>query len=423
MWDQAMRDLSEPGAAVALAFCAALTLINLVGIAVAAVRIGRRNGASVFPQGAPVSLVRPVCGVETFSEELLTRGFRLVHPSYELIFCVADEGDPIVPLVRRLMAAHPQVRSRLIVGDERISDNPKLNNCVRGWEAARHDWVVLADSNVAMPPDYLQQLQAAWRPNTGLVCSTPIGARPEGLFATVECAFLNTLQARWQYTGEALGLGFAQGKSMLWHKPFLEARGGIRALAAEIAEDAAATKLVRAAGARVHLVAAPFDQPLGRRTLAEIWSRQLRWARLRRVTFPLFFAPEIGCGPLLPFGIALAAAPSPALAGSLLALTGLWYAAEMALAARAKWVRGPGLLLGFIIRDALIPFVWTSAWLRGAVLWRGNAMNIRTTMDLQTTRDLRTTRDSRTTMEIAPPNTGAATRSPWRRLWPRASTA
>ncbi len=231
---------------------------------------------------------------------MLARSFHLAYPAYELIFCVADPDDPIVPRVQRLIADHPQVPARLILGDERISDNPKLNNCLRGWRAAAHDWVVLADSNVAMPPDYLQRLQAAWRDETGLVCSTPAGARPGSFMAEVECAFLNTLQARWQYAAEAFGLGFAQGKSMLWHKPFLEAQGGLQALASEIAEDAAATKLVRAAGKRVHLVASPFEQPLGPRGFREVWARQLRWARLRRVTFPLFFAPEIGSGVLLP---------------------------------------------------------------------------------------------------------------------------
>lgn len=308
---------------------------------------------------------------------MLTRGFLLDYPDYELIFCVADADDPIVPLLHRLMAAHPRIPSRLIVGDERVSDNPKLNNCVRGWEAARHDWVVLADSNVLMPPDYLQRLQAAWRANTGLVCSTPVGARPIGFFAELECAFLNTLQARWQYAGESVGLGFAQGKSMLWHKPFLETHGGIRALAAEIAEDAAATKLVRAAGRRVHLVASPFEQPLGRRTLSEIWSRQQRWARLRRVTFPLFFAPEIGTGPLLPFTIAVAAVPTSAMAGAVLALAALWYSGEYALAVRAGWYRRPRLFLAFLVRDVLFPAIWVSAWMQSAVVWRGNAMEIR----------------------------------------------
>ncbi|KAB1070676.1 ceramide glucosyltransferase [Methylobacterium planeticum] len=372
-----MSGTVETGTLLALSLCALLTLVNLASLALAARRLGARRGASTFPAGAPVSLVRPVRGIEAFSEEMLSRGFRLDYPAYELIFCVADAGDPIRPLLRRLIAQHPGVPARILVGDERISDNPKLNNCVRGWEAARHDWIVLADSNVLMPPDYLQRLQAAWRPETGLVCSTPVGTRPDGFLAEVECAFLNTLQARWQYAGEALGLGFAQGKSMLWHRPFLEARGGIRALAAEIAEDAAATKLVRRAGRRVHLVESPFEQPLGRRSLGEVWSRQLRWARLRRVTFPLFFAPEIGTGPLLPFGLAGGAAGTLPAALGLCALALAWYGAEYALAVRAGWHRSPRLLLAFLARDALLPAIWAGAWLRSAIVWRGNPMTIR----------------------------------------------
>ena len=248
----------------ALSLGALLVLVQIASIAIAGRRIGKVHGASTFPAGAPVSLVRPLHGIEAFSDEMLARSFALAYPAYELIFCVADPDDPIVPRVQDLIAAHPQVPARLILGDERVSDNPKLNNCLRGWRAAAHDWVVLADSNVAMPPDYLQRLQAAWRDETGLVCSTPAGARPGSFMAEVECAFLNTLQARWQYAAEAFGLGFAQGKSMLWHKPFLEARGGLQALASEIAEDAAATKLVRAAGKRVHLWRARSSNHSGR---------------------------------------------------------------------------------------------------------------------------------------------------------------
>ncbi|MEE7456859.1 ceramide glucosyltransferase [Methylorubrum populi] len=368
----------ESGALAALALCTLLVLVNLASLTVAGLRIGRKGKPSAFPAGAPVSVVRPLRGLEAFSEETLLASFRLDYPAYELIFCVADAGDLVLPMLERMRAAHPHIPSRLILGDERIGGNPKLNNCVRGWDAARHDWVILADSNVLMAPDYIQQMQAAWRAETGLVCSTPIGARPENFFAEVECAFLNTLQARWQYAGEALGLGFAQGKSMLWHKPFLEAQGGIRALNAEIAEDAAATKLVRAAGRRVHLVASPFRQPLGRRDFAEVWSRQVRWARLRRVTFPLFFAPEIGIGALLPLvltGLVVGTAEAVLWLG---AAGAVWYGAEMALAHRAGWHRSPRLLLAFLVRDALLPAIWASAWARTAIVWRGNAMDIRT---------------------------------------------
>ncbi|MGH1570129.1 glycosyltransferase [Methylobacterium sp. P31] len=361
----------------ALSIGALLALVQIGSIAVAGRRLGRSHGPSCFPAGEPVSLIRPLRGIEAFSEEMLTRSFRLDYSSYELIFCVADPGDPIVPMVRRLIAAHPQVPARLILGDERVSDNPKLNNCLRGWWAAAHDWVVLADSNVAMPPDYLQRLQAAWRDETGLVCSTPAGARPGNLMAEVECAFLNTLQARWQYAAEAFGLGFAQGKSMLWHKPFLDQQGGLQALAAEIAEDAAATKLVRAAGRRVHLVASPFEQPLGPRGVREVWARQLRWARLRRVTFPLFFAPEIGSGVLLPaLLVALWAGSLAGLVGAACLAT-LCYGAEYRLAVRAGWHRSPRMLMAFLVRDAMIPAIWLGAWVQSAIVWRGNAMEVR----------------------------------------------
>jgi ceramide glucosyltransferase len=184
--------------------------------------------------------------------------------------------------VRQLIAAHPHVAARLLIGNETISDNPKLNNVCKGWRAAAYDWIVMADSNVLMPRDYIERLLAAWRADTGVVSSPPAGGRPQGFWAELECAFLNTYQLRWQYTSAAIGLGFAQGKSMLYRRSQIEQAGGIRLLAAEAAEDAATTKVVRDLGLRVRLVDAPFEQPLGYRSAGEVWARQLRWAKLRQ---------------------------------------------------------------------------------------------------------------------------------------------
>ncbi|MER8828192.1 ceramide glucosyltransferase [Mesorhizobium sp. M0938] len=359
----------------------ALLLSNLASIMLASSRLKKRHVIAA-PSGKPppLSIVVPSRGVEPFTEETLQRAFSLDWPHYELIFCVAHADDPVVNLINAAIARYPNVPARLLTGDDRISANPKLNNCAKGWEAARHDWVILADSNVLMPKDYIQHLMAAWRPTTGLVCSTPIGSRPDGFWAEVECAFLNTLQARWQYAGEALGLGFAQGKSMLWNKPMLDANGGIHALAAEIAEDAAATKLVNGLGLRVNLVASPFEQPLGQRTFGEIWSRQARWARLRRVTFPLFFAPEILTGAAMPLLLALIAATSAGVSLPTTALCVLLiaYLPECMLAWSKGWYLSPRTVTAMIVRDTVLPAIWARGWLGGAVEWRGNAMTIRT---------------------------------------------
>jgi ceramide glucosyltransferase len=324
---------------------------------------------------AGVSLVRPICGMENYIEDTLRSAFHLDYPRYEIVFCAASAHDAAVPLVRELIAAHPHVAARLLIGNETISDNPKLNNVCKGWRAAAYDWIVMADSNVLMPRDYIERLLAAWRADTGVVSSPPAGGRPQGFWAELECAFLNTYQLRWQYTSAAIGLGFAQGKSMLYRRSQIEQAGGIRLLAAEAAEDAATTKVVRDLGLRVRLVDAPFEQPLGYRSAGEVWARQLRWAKLRQASFRQYYALEIlsgGLGPLAAAAYVVAALGLPL--GSVVALAAIWYGAEAALARAAGWHLSLKSPAAWMLRDALLPLLWIGGWLGRGFVWRGNEM-------------------------------------------------
>ena len=364
---------------VAGLFCALAAVLHIWTILAVMERVRNVGTAgSALNADVGVTIVRPVCGIENFSEETLASAFHLDHSRYEILFCVADPGDPAVPLVRRLMAAYPNVPSRLLIGNDPISPNPKLNNTVKGWLAAKHPWVVMADSNVLMPHDYLSQLFAAWQKDTGLVCSPPVGCAPYGIWAELECTILNTYQARWQSFADSIGLGFAQGKNMLWRKDILENGGGIRALAAEMAEDAAATKLVRSQGLRVRLVDRPFEQPLGRRTAVEVWQRQLRWARLRRDTFKLYFVPELfsgGIPPMVACAVCAAAADLPVTA-MVAALAAVWYGAELLLAHAAGWHWSWRSPLLFVVRDLMLPVLWLASWVGNEFVWRGNSMRV-----------------------------------------------
>jgi ceramide glucosyltransferase len=294
------------------------------------------------------------------------------------LFCVASARDPVVPLIEAMMAQHAGVGARLLIGDDRISANPKLNNLLKGWRAATHDWIVLADANVLLPRDYIEQLFANWRDDTGLVASPSIGARPQGLWAELECAFLNTYQARWQYIADAFGCGFAQGKTMLWRRGDLERAGGIEMLANEVAEDAAATKIVRGTGRKVRLVDRPLSQPLGYRTASEVWYRQLRWARLRRASFFAYFLPEALSGGTLPMLALAFAAPElglpPALSVMFLAV--LWYGAETLLALAAGWHVSGRYPLICLARDLLLPVLFVGALFGDGFVWRGNKMQV-----------------------------------------------
>jgi ceramide glucosyltransferase len=361
-------------------FCSAASAIHFASIVAAIVRfrMSSRRGALSGQNFPPVSLVRPLCGIDNYAADTLRSTFALDYPQHEILFCVASAKDPVIPLVEGLIAEHAGVRAKLLVGDDRVSSNPKLNNVVKGWKGAAHQWIVIADSNVLMPPDYIQQLLANWRADTGLVASPPIGSRPEGPWAELECAFLNTYQARWQYFADTLGFGFAQGKTMLWRRADLEAAGGIEALGKEVAEDAASTKIVRGAGLRVRLVDRPLPQPLGRRSAAEVWNRQVRWARLRRASFLLYFLPEVLSGGILPMIAAAIVGHALGLPAVLSAcIFGVfWYGSEMLLAAAAEWHVTALYPLYGMARDLLLPVVFVNALFGSAFVWRGNEMQV-----------------------------------------------
>jgi ceramide glucosyltransferase len=328
----------------------------------------------------PVTILRPLCGTEDHIHATLASSFAIRYPEFEIVFCVASPDDPVIPIVERLITAHPEVPARLLIGEHRISPNPKLNNLMKGWLAARHQFIAMADSNLLLPVDYLDQLMAHWEAQTDLVSSPAFGGQPDGIGAELECAFLNSYQARWQFAAAAMGAGYAQGKTLFWRRSLVDHAGGIGALAKEPAEDAAATKLVRKAGGKVRLVAKPFEQPLGHRRFSAIWQRQIRWARLRRDTFGGLFALEILSGGLLP----LAAAAGLAIAeGGIIwtAFAGLlfaWYGAEILLARIFSWPLSWRTPLVLMARDLILPALWFAALTGNTVVWRNATINIRT---------------------------------------------
>lgn len=361
-------------------FASFALIVHLATLALALYRQTRRpRRSAVRAEAPPVSIIRPVCGLENNLELTLSSGLKLDYPDYETIFCVADAKDPAIPLVERVIAAHPGRSAKLLVGDDRISINPKLNNVLKGWRAARHDWIVMADSNVAMPADYVQRLMARWDDRTGMVCSPPLGTAPDGLAAELECAFLDSFQGRFQIAADSVGMGFAQGKTMFTRRDIIDRAGGLETLANEVAEDAAATKAVRGQGLEVRLVDRLMPQPLGRRGFGEVWRRQVRWARLRRASFPAQFAPEILAGGLPPL-VALAIGAALDLWPVLLlpAYAIVWYGVEIAAIALLRWPLGRRTPLALVLRDALLPVLFVTALTGNGFTWRGNAMAVGT---------------------------------------------
>ena len=158
----------------------------------AARRPHARPRASTNPRRRSASCARSA-GWRPFPNRPCVRPSNSTIPITKSCSASRKRTDPIIPLVEKLLAEQPEGRGRLLIGDDPISPNPKLNNCFKGWQAAKHQWIVLADSNVLAPKDYLQQmlvrLHARCRP--GLFAA----ARRHGRRASrarLECAFLNS---------------------------------------------------------------------------------------------------------------------------------------------------------------------------------------------------------------------------------------
>jgi len=290
------------------------------------------------PAHAPaVSLVRPVCGIENHIEETLASAFALDYPRYEIVFCVALAQDPVVPTVRRLMAAHPEIPARLLVGNEKISDNPSSTTSTKAGAAPRTDGSCCRQQCVHAARLYpAPDLRVASRHRPHLLAAGGLPPRRllGGARMRVSQHLSGPLSVHGRHHRHGLcakasrccgGATFSKrpAASALWHPSWRRMRPRPRSCAR--------------AGLRVRLVDAPFEQPLGHRSAAEVWRRQVRWARLRRTSFKTYFMPEIlAAAPGRWLRRHFAAAQSDLSLACVPALAVLWYGSEAILA----WAAG-----------------------------------------------------------------------------------
>lgn len=329
----------------------------------------------------PVSILKPLKGADNGLERNLEDFFRLDYPDYELIFSVASPRDPALPVVSRLIRRYPGIRARVIVGDVNIGPNPKVNNLIRSYDRARHDWILISDSNVRVKPDYLKRLVAHVDNDVGIVTSVVAGTRAQGIGGRLEAAYLNTFYSRGMHIAGMFGRGVVVGKSMLFRRSVADRFGGIRALAKYLAEDYMAGVGMIRLGLKVATASDPIDQYIGRYSFGEFWSRHLRWGRIRKTQAPLPFFIEPWLGSILSGALGAWAAgclyrvPAEAfLAGHAL----IWASCDLLLLRRFSGRLTLRCLAGWALREAVSLALWLHIACGNTVNWRGQKLKLRT---------------------------------------------
>lgn len=363
----------------------ALLAVSTLGLILVALQWHAQRRALTSPTPPPpgdwpgVSVLKPLKGADPALGENLESFFGLDYPDFELVFAVTDAQDPAAAVVRDVAARHPGVEWTLVADPREVGLNPKVNNLANADRHARHDVILISDSNVRVGPGYLRDLVAHLHgPGVGLVSSPVRGVAGAGLGGALETLQLNTyVLGGIAALHHVLGRPAVVGKSMMLRRRELDRLGGWRFLGRFLAEDQVCGEEVARLGMSLALSSRPVDNVIGSPGLSGFVARHVRWARLRRTLAPLGHAGEAFLAPL-PFAVAGAALVGTPLAAAYatwvaLAAAGLALSSERGLGVvRPAWHYLPLETLRSLLVTALAP----AAWLASAVTWRGRRLSI-----------------------------------------------
>jgi ceramide glucosyltransferase len=320
-----------------------------------------------------VTVLKPLCGAVPETYENLANTCRLDYPRLQVVFGVADARDPVVAIVKRLQRDFPRVDVELVVSAERIGSNAKVSNLHNMVQRAKHEVLVIADSDIRAPQDYLRRIVPYLdRPQAGLVTCMYRGSAGRTLAHRLEALFINTdFGPMITVARQVEKMTYAFGATICIRRSVLEELGGFRAIADHLADDYQIGNMAVERGYQAVLAPVVVETVLDLDRLSEIFQHQLRWARTYRTCRPggylasivthstLWATLYLLATGLAPGGLALFAAAlgvrlvaAGTIAHAILGVPRIW---------RELWL--------VPAKDLLISAIWVTAFLGRTVRW------------------------------------------------------
>jgi ceramide glucosyltransferase len=335
----------------------------------------RRHNASPRDFTPPVSVLKPVRGLDPEAYENFASFCRQDYPEYEILFAVTNEQDPATPVIRQLIADFPALPIRLLVETEKIGSNDKVNKLCGLARAARYSLLVLSDADIRVGPDYLRSVAAPFRDaKVGAVTSMFTGIPLHSLWPELEAIYLSTDFMPAVLMAQQLeGVRFALGATVGIRRECLAEIGGFEALADEAADDHELGCRTAARGHRVELVEGTVKTWCCPHSLSEFFIQRLRWAIMARQARPLGYVGYIFAQGLPWTVLAVMVAPTRLLAGS-------FVAAYLILRMAVVWTMGVWGLHDDLLKrrwwlvplwDAFAFVIWLNSLVWSRVCWRG----------------------------------------------------
>ncbi|MGD0267182.1 MAG: bacteriohopanetetrol glucosamine biosynthesis glycosyltransferase HpnI [Candidatus Methylomirabilota bacterium] len=329
----------------------------------------------------PVSILKPVKGLDREAYENYASFCHQDYPEFEILFSVRQESDPVIPILEKVMRDFPDRRIRLLVGAVPLGPNNKVTQLVRLVREARYDILVMSDSDSRVGPGYVRAVVAPFRdPKVGAVTCLYRGLTDESLPSQMESLGITSdfdagVLAAWALGG----VDFTLGTTMATTRRQLAEIGGLEALVDHCTEDYELGHRIAALGYRVELTPYPVYTVFPTQTLRECFAHQVRWALTFRHAAPWkHFGLLFTHGQ--PWALAAAvAAPSGwisaayltgyvVLRGAMAWTVGVWGVGDPLLR-RKMWL--------VPLCDAFAFVVWVTSFFSRRIIWRGSEYYIR----------------------------------------------
>ncbi len=324
----------------------------------------------------PVSILKPLRGTDPEIYDAFRSHCLQDYPEYEIIFGVSDPGDPAVELVEQLMREFPGRALRLVVCPKVLGANMKVSNLVQMLPQARYEYIIVNDSDIKVPHDYLRRVLAPLEdPKLGMVTCLYRGIAGATLGSKLESIGIGTDFAAGVLAARQIeGVHFALGSTMAFPRKALAAIGGYEALVDYLADDFELGNRISALNLEVRISDVVVDTHLPDYSVRGFFQHQLRWGRSTRDSRPRGYT-----GLVLTFGVPWA------ILALVLSRSAVWAWALLLAAMAVRLAMAVGVD-HFVLRDRqlarhfwLIPLrdvaallIWIGGYTGHTIAWRGD---------------------------------------------------
>lgn len=342
-------------------------------------RVSRAGASPGFTP--PISNLKPVRGIDPDAYENFASFCRQDYPDYEILFCVGDNSDPVVPIIEKLKRDFPDRKIRMLYGSGGKGSNDKVVKLDHLVSQAQNEFLVISDSDVRVRPDYLRNVIAP-------LADPKLGAVTCFYVPVEDKTFTDNLQTIGMYSDfypgilvarQLDGVKFALGPTIATTRTALASFGGYKAIQFRPADDLLVGRLIAEHGYNVELSHYTISTVADYASLSALLHKRLRWVVVMRHMRPwghLGLALTQG----LPWSVvALAIAPSLAIGFAYLATYAFLRAAMTVMVAAwglkqdAVWKK----LALIPVWDAVALFIWLTSFTRNSIRWRDGQYYIR----------------------------------------------